>query len=427
MNAAIVNITPFPAVLLTGSNGQDASTFLAKATFELSAAATGGVAHGPCAYAQGYADVRVAKQQVPLVGGDLHPDDSESSAVHYESDFAPFKPRADVLCVGKAYAPRGVTTTESFVAFSVGRVNKTIRVVGHRRWIPILGPLLAVRSKPEPFASIPISFDHAFGGKNAGKPKGFRFYPLNVVGRGYSRWGWGLKNLALPNLEDPRHPIRFWWQRPKPMSFGPVGRTWRPRVGLAGTYDKKWLKERAPALPEDFNEAYYNCAPDDQQIEGYLRGDEEVRVQNMHPEHRDLRFRLPGIRVRALLDRVVGGICRFEEIPMNLDTLWVDMDALQFVLVWRGRVAPTSADSTATVLLVDEPLSAAPRPPETYRAKLREIQAEAASADAESDAAERELEARGADETEIPPTPPATPAPPRPRAAGNLPRATSAA
>ena len=187
------------------------------------------------------------------------------------------------------------------------------------------------------------------------------------------------------------------------MSFGPVGRTWRPRLRLAGTYDKKWLKTRAPLLPEDFDEAYYNCAPVDQQIDGYLRGDEEVRVQNMHSEHSDLRFRLPGIRVRALLDRTALDGSGFEEIPMNLDTLWVDMEARQFVLVWRGRHAITDhRNRDATVLLVEEPLATAARAPESYRASLREIQAEERSAEDEAEAADRELEQVTAPEPESP-------------------------
>ena len=98
-----------------------------------------------------------------------------------------------MLCVGQACAPGRIATTEACATFSVGLVNKTIRVIGDRHWIPLLGPLLALRSRPEPFVAIPVSFDHAFGGRNAGKPKGFRFYPWNAVGKGYTRWGWGRK------------------------------------------------------------------------------------------------------------------------------------------------------------------------------------------------------------------------------------------
>ena len=51
------------------------------------------------------------------------------------------------------------------------------------------------------------------------------------------------------------------------MSFGPIGRNFKSRVTLAGTYDKKWLDEIYPFLPADFDEQYYQAAPPDQQIE----------------------------------------------------------------------------------------------------------------------------------------------------------------
>ena len=176
------------------------------------------------------------------------------------------------------------------------------------------------------------------------------------------------------------------------MGFGPVGRTWEPRIRKAGTYDKNWLKHRAPKLPEDFSEAFYNCAPEDQRIQGYLRGDEEVRVQNMHPEHSDFCCRLPGIRVRALLDRNVGLRNQFEEITMNLDTLWVDMEALQMVLVWRGRIPAAGLEGQGPVLIVEEPLNSTPRPAESYRPELEKHAAEEQAAEKEVEEAEKELE-----------------------------------
>ena len=45
------------------------------------------------------------------------------------------------------------------------------------------------------------------------------------------------------------------------MAFGPVGRSWQPRIRWAGTYDQKWMDEKFPFLPEDFDERYYQCRP----------------------------------------------------------------------------------------------------------------------------------------------------------------------
>lgn len=376
---------PFEMINLTPEGGAPAWTVIAKASYALL------IDNGR---------LKPLLKPLPPSGVDLRAADCAEAAIQYESDFMPLKPRADALCVGKACPPRGVAVTECLVGFGVGPWIKTIRVVGNRRWLPSLGGLMHRMSDPEPFKSIPVSFENAFGGRDAGKPDGFRFYAPNPIGKGYSAKGRGLDNLPLPNLEDPNDPIKSWRSRPRPMSFGPVGRTWPPRIKYAGTYDKRWLKERSPQLPEDFRDDFYNCAPEDQQIPGYLRGDEEVRVMNMHPEHSDLRFRLPGIRVRALLNRKLGMRNQFEEITMNLDTLWVDMEALQFVLVWRGRVSASDAAGQGPVLIVEESLQSTPLPMEHYRPQLEQHLAEELQADQEVEEAEKELQQMESSEAE---------------------------
>ena len=51
-----------------------------------------------------------------------------------------------------------------------------------------------------------------------------------------------------------------------PVAFGPLGRGWPLRARFGGTYDDKWLKDDFPFLPKDFDERYYQAAPEDQQI-----------------------------------------------------------------------------------------------------------------------------------------------------------------
>jgi len=341
---------------------------------------------------------KLAAKQAELLGADLPVGEPEGLCIRCESELVPFKRRADVLCVGKAYAPGGVPTTRCMVSFGIGSWNKTICVLGDRHWNPILGRFFALKSRPKPFESIIVSYENSYGGKDAGKPEGVKAYARNPIGKGYSRRGGGLKRLALPNLEDPKHLVRSWRSRPQPMSFGPIGRTWEPRIRHAGTYDKKWLKNRSPQLPEDFSEGFYNCAPEDQQMPGYLRGDEELRVQNMHREHPDFRCRLPGVRIRALLERN-GGTQELDDITMNLDTLWVDMEALKLVLIWRGRIPIARAREGGTVLIVEESLEASPRSAESYRAELRKHAAEEQEAERAVEEAEKELAAMGPEGT----------------------------
>jgi hypothetical protein len=237
---------------------------------------------------------------------------------------------------------------------------------------------------------MPLHFGRAYGGKDVGKPDGFRHYARNRVGLGYSKYGFGVAGAALPNLEDPRDPIRSWRSRPQARSFGPVGRTWQPRLARAGTFDKQWLKNRAPLPPRDFDERFYNCAPDDQQIPGYLRGDETISAENLHPEHPRFACALPGMRVRCFLDRPGGVRRELFEVPLALDTCWVDMDALQLVLVWRGRLTPEAAAHSTAYLIVEERLDVPARDAASYLPTFEARLAEQSDAWAEDELAEAE-------------------------------------
>ena|SRR5215204_3396773 len=117
----------------------------------------------------------------------------------------------------------------------------------------------------------------------------------------------------------------------------------------------------------------------------------------MHREHPDFRCRLPEVRIRALLDRKMGPGNELEDLTMNLDTLWVDMEALKLVLVWRGRIPVAKAPQGGTVLIIEEPLNTAPRPAEGYRPELLKHAAEEEEADRAVAEAEKELAALGAE------------------------------
>ena len=76
---------------------------------------------------------------------------------------------------------------------------------------------------------------------------------------------------------------------------------------------------------------------------------------------------------------------------MNLDTLWVDMEALQLVLVWRWRFSAPSLQDQERVLIVEEPLDSPARRPESYRPELLKHAVEEQEADLTIAAAENEL------------------------------------
>ena len=281
-------------------------------------------------------EAELADEQADLVRADEFSGEPGLSAPHYESDFAPVKLRCDVLLNGSAYAPGGEPVKRIKVGLRVGRMEKTFSAIGNRFWRSWLGVIW--RTCPEPFVKMPISYDNAYGGadKSHPNPKKHRYYPTNHAGKGFHS---NLKKAAihgkpLPNTEQTGRSVR--WPRSKrhrPMAFGPVGRAWKPRPKLAGTYDKNWLDNVFPFLPADFDERYYQSAPADQQIDP-LRGGEEVSLLNLTREGRTA-FRLPKIQLPITFypkdyeEKEVNPLC---------DTLIVEPDLNRFIMLWRAAL-----------------------------------------------------------------------------------------
>ncbi len=115
---------------------------------------------------------------------------------------------------------------------------------------------------------MPISYDNAFGGVDNTKddPSSAVTFLDNPVGRGYWHFRDKIDGKALPNTEELDRRITEPNGSYRPMSLGAIGRSWRPRVNCAGTYDQQWVDNRAPFWPDDFDYRYFQAAPPDQQI-----------------------------------------------------------------------------------------------------------------------------------------------------------------
>jgi uncharacterized protein YjbI with pentapeptide repeats len=284
-------------------------------------------------------------------------EDSPGECV-YASDFADFKLHADLLLAGTCHAPGGRPATECPVRFTVGGWSKTLLVVGRRVWTEKL--IGAAISDPHPFTTMPLRYANSFGGPS---------YAQNPAGK-------GRETPELPNVEHPGARVRGKGDRPEPAGFGPLSPAWPQRAGKVGSqYSAKWKKERAPFYAEDFDWTYFNAAPADQQLQGYLRGDEEVSFVNLHPTAPSFSARLPALRVRAFAKDKEGTL---REAVMNLDTLFADVDSGKLVLTWRGLVPVKEDDLTdvRTVLIASEPLADPLLPEAHYRQILETFEAD---------------------------------------------------
>lgn len=127
-----------------------------------------------------------------------------------------------------------------------------------------------------------------------------------------------------------------------PVSLTPVARSWLPRRRLAGTYDDDWLDQQWPLPPKDFDFAYWNCAPADQQID-YPDPGAQITLLNLYSAGAPVwpltdkgrwRASLPphDVFVHTYFTDVPG---RGPDDAMALDTLVVDMAARQVCATYR--------------------------------------------------------------------------------------------
>lgn len=296
--------------------------------------------------------------QGPMSGELFHPDDVDNvGEALYPGDFADYKLSAEVMLKGSCHAPGQRLVRECEVRLRVGAWSKRLRVVGRRVFSD---GLIQSASDPIPFVSMPITYANAFGGPG---------YEKNPVGKGYS-------SLELPVIEDVGKPVVTRGDRPEPAGFGPLSSAWPGRAGKLGTmYDGAYKKTRAPFYAEDFDWRYFSAAPADQQLEGYLRGDEEVSFENLHPKASSFSVRLPGLRIRAFAEDDHGEV---REVRLSLDTLYADLDAGKLILTWRG-LTPAREDDLRDIpylLVASEPLAEALLPDAHYHAILQSFKAD---------------------------------------------------
>jgi uncharacterized protein YjbI with pentapeptide repeats len=360
-----LNQTPFEFALTPweADPGRWRLTLIVKGTFDL---APDGVA------------VPAAEQRPPT-GDEPYPDvdDDLPQSIRYPSDFAFAKPQADILLAGTCHAPQNTPAPMCKATIGVGTFEKSVLVFGARHWEHVFG-LLPTATEPEPFSSVELRYENSYGGPG--------FQP-NPIGRGREKIeGPHGARRPLPLMEPPEALSSAHGTANRPVGFGPLHDSWPPRREKTGTYKADWLKKRWPCLPVDFDWSFFNAAPPDQQLDGFLTGDEPLFFENLHPVHARYRARLPGTRVRCFLRTTAEPTASappWIEAPMRLDTLWADMDAEQVALVWRGHVPVTSADfeDVQEIYVVGEPTDGPARSAAEWEQTLRGAQAAAAQAD----------------------------------------------
>lgn len=271
------------------------------------------------------------------------------SPVCYGNDLLAFKQHTDVIVQGSGYTyhPRVIETQ---VSVRIGTVKREIRVVGNRwgEW----GPSGPAFSEPAPFLSLPIRYDHAYGGLDAialecsglpvldlagGAPWLTPYhYPRNPGGKGYilNLDRLSFEGLAIPNLEyldDRLTPERLavfsaggWREAPLPAAMDWQPSYCFPRSAKPVPDDAEPSVEFAQAASQGFTLPW-------------LRLDDEIELTNLHPSSPVIRCALPAEAPRVLLSLPGKQV----SLQPHLNTVVLRPGKREIVIVW---LASTTVD-----------------------------------------------------------------------------------
>lgn len=268
----------------------------------------------------------LAPEQPPPSAAPLWFGEPGLSSPLWESPIAYRRDTSEVHVRANAHGPAGTRVRELVVGVRVGVCMQQAIVLGERHWTAALEP-----SVPLPFESLPLVWEHAFGGRSSTDERCIDM--RNPIGVGmYAGIGEAI-GRPLPAIEHPGQRIRSIGDRPEPLGFLPRGTAWAPRSRLAGTYDQAWVETRCPLWPLDFDERYFLAAPPALVAPERLRGGEPVVLLGMHPEG-TIAFELPAAAVTGesrFVDRRVP-------LELALDIVRIDVVAGRLSLVYRATV-----------------------------------------------------------------------------------------
>jgi len=236
------NSTDFPADSLVGSTGDWEQTAMVacKVTYRLNR--------------DGSLEPVPADQMWPVLG-----EPALFGGVTLLPDLEFRKKGIDILVFGEAVSPRGWASRHLTLRIRCGPVDKRVEVFGDRSWLKGVGG--SIPSEADPFETMPITNDRAFGGSAilAGEEV---IHPFNPDGRGYCMSKEEVGGKPLPNLERPEALITDWKQTPGPACLYKGNGLFLDASG-PGSFEELSQSSDSMALPQAiFDQAFNQAVPD---------------------------------------------------------------------------------------------------------------------------------------------------------------------
>lgn len=339
----------------------------------------------------GGCEVADEDQQEPICFGELpyeEVDPPQVSPIQVDNDLFAFRRKTDLVVQGNAYTyVNDVSMTH--VSIHIGSFKRTIRVYGERQLIRGLNGNLLF-DLPEPFDSMPVRYDRAYGGvdvtalKRRPAPLMLRelaeampqlpidtdtpfHYVRNPCGRGFliDDDEESLAAVQVPNLEFPFDPItperlavgsvHGWVNAPLPACMDWQSAGWFPRIAYLGgaLYPPEYkgpvretelgwaahdLVEIEPLISHPENlcplEFFQGASPG--MSLDYVTPGDLVELRNLHPVYPFCTFRLPDEVPRVLLEPGPGQCIALEP---HLNAIVIRPEEDQVVMIWCASAA----------------------------------------------------------------------------------------
>jgi len=329
-----INDTPFAGSLARGGLFyQDLmlATVVLKCTFDVDA--RGGL--------------RPAAEQPLVCEKDVDNDFGTISA-----EVVPIKAGCDVAVYGQAHSPQ--PTPALTVVLKIGEFERRLQVSGDRTWTKSWGSWKL--SPPQPFTTMPITYQQAYGGETYENEKVIGPYFDNPFGRGYVVREEHVAATAPPNVEEADQLVTAWTQRPLPAGLALLPRhsALRGRRGV-----------RVEGQQTILEPAFFSCAHPRMTLPRYPAG-AKLALEGMH-RGGAWNFTLPA------LDHYVTitlGAASYQ-FPLTVDTLYLFPEANQVSVVARqALVYQILPERLRSILVSARPATPAPGKATTIAAQL---------------------------------------------------------